>query len=199
MKTLLIFISILLSFNTFCQDNNDTIKNNCKSFGLEVKIGNPNIIGLNAEYLFPKRKKMFIGVDLTILPNFVQSGNTSASLYYAGINFGYYFFKPCKGLYVGTGYVNNHESNLTYAGRVNGISNYGYSISTIKFTSGYKLIFGRFLLRPEIGIGINSWQKKMTIVKKYPDGFERTTEAELTNLINNKIEVIGTISIGITF
>ena len=153
---------------------------------LGVKIGFPNLIGGNVEYVTPLLDdKLAVNFDYSMLKMgwFISEEdymddpeNTDLNLSYfeGGIN--YYFFKAGKGLYGNLSYgviKVDGTTDVTSDGRP-GVGYLNVSHGSVNVKLGAKL-GGLFYFRPEIGYAFNSLPKAVEYEVKYEDG---TTEKD---------------------
>ncbi|MGI0106190.1 hypothetical protein [Salinimicrobium sp. WS361] len=153
---------------------------------LGVKIGFPNMVGGNAEYVTPLlNDRLSVSVDYSTIESdwFLseeESGDTettdlSYSYIEGGIN--YYIFKAGKGLYAGVSYGRMKFEGQTDVNNdgMEGTGNIDYNHSSFNIKLGAKL-GGLFYFRPEIGYAFSSLPKTIDYQVRYPDG---TTETDI--------------------
>ena len=152
---------------------------------LGVKLGFPNIVGGNIEYVTPIfNDRLAVSLDYsTVKSDWFTSeeesdGTETTQLTYSylegGIN--YYFFKAGKGLYGGLSYNKldfKGETIVTQEG-MEGTGNIDYSHNSFSVKIGAKL-GGLFYFRPEVGYSFSSLPKSIDYQTRYGDG---TTETE---------------------
>ncbi|MGB7787003.1 MAG: hypothetical protein WBL27_12945 [Salinimicrobium sp.] len=155
---------------------------------LGVKLGFPNFVGGNLEYVTPLlNDKLSVSLDYSTIKSdwfLKDEDQEDASLDFSYVEGGlnYYFFKAGKGLYGGVGY-----NNMKFEGQVavskdgvDGTGNINYNHSSMNIKLGAK-IGGLFYLRPEIGYSFSSLPKTIDYVAKYDDG---STETETYDLVD---------------
>ena len=171
MKTMikrLFFICVILSFSTVIGQE--------KPFRIGVKIGFPNIIGGNVEYVTPlMNNRLALAVDYSSLnaDSYIEPDTGELSYVQVGVN--YYLFKEGKGLYLSANYgvldaeltLNDIESDIDY-------DKYGTAFAELSNKSvniklGAKL-GGLFYFRPEVGFGFTSLDPELNVVVNFPDG-----------------------------
>lgn len=165
-----------------------------------AKIGFPNLIGGNLEYVTPMvNNKLSVSVDYSIIKSdwilnmlgedlvSTEDGETSSINYnYIEGGLNYYFFKPGRGLYGGVSYgivnikgtlydvYSNDENNadLTGTGTID------FSHSSINLKLGAKL-GGLFYFRPEVGYSFSSLPNSIDMEVVYEDGSRETRTEEI--------------------
>lgn len=156
---------------------------------LGVKLGFPNIVGGNLEYVTPLfSDRLAVSLDYSTINSdwFISEEDTDGaettdlnfSYLEGGIN--YYFFRPGKGLYGGVGYNQMNfevQTNVESDGR-EGTGNIDYNHNSINIKLGAKL-GGLFYFRPEVGYSFSSLPKTIEYEATYEDG---TTETETYDL-----------------
>lgn len=170
---------------------------NVRSIRIGAKIGYPNLVGGNLEYVTPLlNKKLAVNVDYsTIKSEWIlnllgeesstsEGGETSSFTYNyieGGIN--YYFFKPGRGLYGGISYgvlklnglLKDFFENDNYSP---GDAIVDFSHSSINVKLGAKM-GGLFYFRPEIGYSFNPIPNSIDMDVVYEDGSRETRTEEL--------------------
>ncbi|WP_029033563.1 hypothetical protein [Salinimicrobium terrae] len=157
---------------------------------LGVKIGFPNIVGGNLEYVTPLfNDRLAVSLDYSTIKSdwFLSeeegSGTetTEANFSYIEGGLNYYFFKAGKGLYGGLGYNRfkfDGEISVENDGK-EGTGQIDYNQSSFNIKLGAK-IGGLFYLRPEIGYSFTSLPKTFDYIAQYDDG---TSETETFDLV----------------
>lgn len=163
-KTLLaLLLPFLIISNVFCQDTLDT--KSIKPLRLGVKIGVPNIITANAEYVTPLLgNRIALAIDYMSLSHTVDATNINYSNFEIGPNI--YLNKKGRGLYGGISYF-SFDGKGTYTetefddGSVadgNGIIKF----NTVNLKLGAKL--GRvFYFRVELGYGFGKIPEQILV------------------------------------
>lgn len=163
-----------------------------RPFRLGIKLGFPNLIGGNVEYVTPLlNKRLAVNVDHSqIEGEWLGLGENEINFSYLEGGLNYYFFKPGKGLYGGLNY-----GKLRYTeNRIN--PDYRETMdlthSTFNLKVGAKL-GGLFYFRPEVGYAFTSLPKEIEAVTTYNDG-RRETEAERLDIPGTEILFKGLIA-----
>ncbi len=147
MKKLLIALSICFAFAAQAQE---------KPIRVGIKIGVPNIVGLNAEYVTPALGgKLAPTVDFSYFS--LTSGDAKVSFSYFELGGNYYFMKQGKGLYGHLSY-----GNIAFKGEYTdptlGQGEGKATISLVNIKLGAKL-GNTFYFRPELGFAAGSGGK----------------------------------------
>ncbi len=196
MKTIthLLIIMILLFATPFCvaqnvefeteTENEKAVK--IKPFRIGAKMGFPNLIGGNIEYVTPLlNKKLAISVDYSSLNSdwFIENNNegrSSENIKFSYLEGGlnYYLFEPGKGLYAGLAYNSiSFEGSLNYEDGSKDYIDETHNSFAIKL--GAKL-GGLFYFRPEIGYSFSALPTSYQVVSVSSTG-ERETFREDIN------------------
>lgn len=153
-----------------------------KPIRIGVKIGFPNVIGGNIEYVTPLLgKKLAASIEYSSInaDKFIEPDE--AKLSYLQIGFNYYFFKEGKGLYGNVSYgmldadltlkeiESDSDSEKIGTAFVN-LSNNSFNIKL-----GAKL-GGTFYFRPEIGYSFSSIDDMVDVRVEFPDGSSENQE-----------------------
>jgi hypothetical protein len=150
-----------------------------KPIRIGLKIGFPNIIGGNVEYVTPLlNNRLAFAADYSSLnaDSYLDPDEGEVSYFQVGVN--YYLFKEGKGLYLSTNYgildaeltLQDIESKTVYDKY--GTANASLTNKTVNVKLGAKL-GGLFYFRPEVGYGFTSLDPTVNVVVSFPDG---TTE-----------------------
>lgn len=202
MKTILKYALAMLIIGISNQGYSQEISEKTDTSGKEVKIrpfrigaklGFPNLVGGNIEYVTPLLKhKLSLFVDYSklnsgFLNNLVEEnapelGDTDEydfSYFEGGLN--YYFFKPGHGLYGGLRYGTINIGGTQHNVQSNNDSNKS-GTGTIDFTNnsfnvklGAKL-GGLFYFRPEVGYSFTALPNSVPVEVNFPDG---TSESQI--------------------
>ncbi|WP_324719397.1 hypothetical protein [Salinimicrobium sp. HB62] len=156
---------------------------------LGLKLGFPNVIGGNIEYVTPLfNDRLAVNVDYSNIrsdwflaeeDDDTETTELNFSYLEGGLN--YYFFKAGKGLYGGLSYGRfkfEGQTSVEKDGQ-EGIGEIDYSHSSIGIKLGAK-IGGLFYLRPEIGYAFDSMPETVDYTANYEDG---TSERETYDLV----------------
>lgn len=183
----LIFSLTLFSFkNTFAQevdmaDYQEERDYKVRPLRLGLKIGFPNLVGGNLEYVTPLlNDKLALNVDYSNIrsdwlisedeePEMTENTELNFTYFEGGLN--YYFFKAGKGLYGGMSYGNFKIEGTATASKdgVDGTGNVELNHSSFNVKLGAKL--GElFYFRPEIGYSFSSLPKSVDYTVRYEDG-----------------------------
>lgn len=172
MKKLLCIAWVLAFYSAEAQEN---------SFRIGVKLGIPNIAGLNAEYVTPVRRLAVTG-DFSFIR--IGFGDTHARLRYFEAGGNYYFFKDASGLYGHVSYgrikagldYKNVQSKSDPSQYGEGSASLGVDLINLKIGAklGRKVYF-----RPEIGFAFASVGDTLNVQIRYPNG---TTEDRSRNI-----------------
>lgn len=166
-----------------------------------IKVGVPNIVGLNAEYVTPALgKKLAASVDFSYFS--LGVGDTEVSLSYFELGGNYYFFKEGKGLYGNLSYghlgtkleINNIQSENDPSKTGSASASLGVNLFNLKL--GAKL-GNTFYFRPEIGYAIASVADTIDVNVTYPDGTTETQSEEVPGIVGGGLVV--NIGIGFAF
>ncbi|WP_034917630.1 hypothetical protein [Gillisia sp. CAL575] len=186
LKFLPLAIIIMVSGIAFSQDSisvdkvdiaKETKANRIRPFRIGAKLGFPNLVGGNIEYVTPLlRNKIAANADYSsINGSWFSSGDTASdtdlkfSYFEGGIN--YYIFKPGKGVYTGINY-----GNLKFKGSEQDVPSdidenksgkgfYDFSHSAVNLKLGAKL-GGLIYFRSEVGYSL----------KKFPTSIDRRVD-----------------------
>lgn len=182
-----LFISIaLFSYSVQAQTDNPQQRDyKVRPVRLGVKLGFPNLVGGNLEYVTPfLNDKLAVNLDYSMIKSdwFISekendTETTNLDFTYLEAGFNYYFFKAGKGLYGGLSYNNMKFEGQTSVEAEDGREGTGfidYNHNSINIKLGAKL-GGLFYFRPEIGYSFSSLPKTFDYEVDYGDG---TTEKE---------------------
>lgn len=202
MKAILKFTWALLFFcftvPGFAQELPDTKnrkenKTKLRPIRIGAKLGFPNLIGGNVEYVTPLlNHKLAVFIDYSKLSsdflndlveeNAPEAGDTDEydfSYFEGGLN--YYFFKPGYGLYGGVSYgaisiggtlqnvESNNDPNKTGTGTID------FTNNSFNVKLGAKL-GGLFYFRPEVGYSFNALPNSVPVEVNFPNG---TSESQI--------------------
>lgn len=178
---------ILLLFSPTCFAQDTVVKEDEKKefkvrpFRIGVKIGFPNIIGGNLEYVTPLfGKKLAANAEYSSLKSDwllsseeINGGDTQDEVNYSYLDLGlnYYLFKPGKGLYAGMSY-NTIKANATTK-NPESVDYIKEKHSSFNVKLGAKL-GGFFYFRPEVGYSFSPLPKKYDVLTVYNDGTQET-------------------------
>lgn len=213
--TFLFFLLLGLSGITHAQvedeSENTPIENESNSFNVRpyrigVKIGFPNTIGANLEYVTPLLdRKLSLTIDYSklksswFLVNLDEEGNATDDNYnysFFGAGFNYYFFKSGKGLYTGLGYGRiSFDGQTTYTddGAVTANEYFDFINNSLHVKLGARW-GGLVYFRPEIGYSFNHIPDSVNSRVVSPDG----TSEEGTYKLSD-VEIISPLLSGFIF
>lgn len=162
-----------------------------KPFRIGVKLGFPNLLGGNVEYVTPLlNHRLSVALDYSSLSEksidqwiTLEDETFKVTYFEGGIN--YYFFKPGRGLYGGVSYgkldaeytIANVESELD-PGLNNGTGFRNLSHSTMNVKLGAKW-GGTVYFRPEIGYSFVKLPEEVELKVSFPDGSTEVQREEL--------------------
>lgn len=183
---------LILPVTGFAQDSSvvldkeDGVK--VRPFRIGVKIGFPNIIGGNLEYVLPVLgKKVALTADYSAIKSdwlvetdeTGEDGQDEINYTYMDLGVNYYIFKPGKGLYAGIGYntikieaTTKSSESVEYIKEKHG---------SVDIKLGAKL-GGLFYFRPEVGYSFDPLPKKYDVRTVYNDGTEETRTYDWSGL-----------------
>ena len=148
---------------------------------LGVKIGIPNLVGGNLEYVTPLlNDRLSISLDYSTIKsdwfmseedNVDDTRTEELNFSYLEGDLNYYFFKAGKGLYAGVGYgrINIKGETVVTNNGEEGTGSIDFSHSSLHVKLGAKL-GGLFYFRPEVGYSFTSIPKTINYQVQYPDG-----------------------------
>lgn len=164
-----------------------------RPFRLGSKLGLPNLIGGNIEYVTPLlNEKLAVSFDYSLLKSDwlgLEVSNTNEEygeygeyanemlekinldINYIGGGLHYYFFKPGRGLYSGLSYgILKIKGTIPYE---NGMEITDFSHNSFNVKLGAKL-GGLFYFRPEVGYSFDSLPETYDVEFIYTDGSTET-------------------------
>lgn len=150
-----------------------------RPFRIGVKVGAPNLIGGNLEYVLPMLgRRVALNADYSNLKSewllSQDQLDESIQVEYLDLGLNFYLFKPGKGLYAGVSYgtIKAEATRMEQDGT--GYINEEHSSFNVKL--GAKL-GGLFYFRPEVGYSFSPLPASYEVHKVYNDGTqERTIE-----------------------
>lgn len=177
-KSLITIVALLLFVGVQAQDKEKSIK----PFRLGFKIGVPNIVGGNAEYVFGKRFGVY--ADYSAYSGDFDKVGVSFNYFEAGANV---YFKPTgKGFYGSFGYGSFKIDGTYTDSQTSGGQNFtgeatgNLTINTINAKLGVKM--GRtFFMRTEIGYGFGTVPDKV-IIKGNVNGTPQEGTEDIPNI-----------------
>tara|TARA_R110001583_G_scaffold77623_4_gene211238 strand:+ start:28243 stop:28833 length:591 start_codon:yes stop_codon:yes gene_type:complete len=175
-KYTIYLLMLLVASNIYAQE---------KPFRIGLKLGFPNVIGGNIEYVTPLLgKKLAASIEYSSInaDKFIEPDK--AKLTYLQIGLNYYFFKEGKGLYGNLSYgildaeltLSEIESDEDF--NQIGTANASLSNKSMNIKIGAKLGNG-FYFRPEIGYSFTSLNDYVDVVARFPDGSSEQQREEI--------------------
>jgi len=169
-KMILVVVLLFTSSIIFSQE---------KPFRIGVKIGFPNAVGANVEYVLPLLdNKLSVSLDYTglKLDKYLDYEGDKAKLNYMEVGLNYYFSKEGKGFYGGISYgifksegtavdLDSEVDNNKY----DGVGTFEVTNSSVNIKLGAKL-GGLFYFRPEVGFAFSGFPKAIDMDVRFPDG-----------------------------
>ncbi|MDT0690254.1 hypothetical protein RM549_10695 [Salegentibacter sp. F188] len=200
MKNYLLFlIAFTACFSGFSQE---------RPMRIGIKLGLPNIVGLNAEYVTPWLDgRLAPNVDLSIFPvTESMFDDREGTISYVQAGFNYYLLAPGKGLYTnlsygylkGKGTAENvtAESPTATGEYLEGKGYFDESSHSINIKLGGK--FGnKFYFRPEIGCAFNDLPEKYGTEVRFQDGSSEVQYESIPEIFTKGI--LFNIGVGIAF
>lgn len=172
------FLACMFFYGMSFSQNPEVEKEEVKvrPFRIGVKIGVPNLVGGNLEYVTPLfRDRLALSLDYSAIKTTNLLGMDEIEFGYLGGGLNYYFFKPGKGLYGGVTY-----GNLIIEGMLSGIeseddpgktgegtANYSHNSYGVKIGAKWG---GLFYFRPEIGYSFDPLPKFFDAEVVFSDG-----------------------------
>lgn len=169
---------------TMTKDENVPREKKLRPFRIGAKVGFPNLIGGNLEYVTPLlNNKLAVNLDYSaIKSDWLIEGEGDASeekdeLNYTYIEGGlnYYFFKPGRGLYGAVSYGNIKIKGTIHNEDSRVVIDASHGSMNIKL--GAKL-GGLFYFRPEVGYSFSPLPDNIEATKVYNDGSRETIREE---------------------
>jgi len=192
MKTIFkILIASAFIFSTINLQAQETLSNQeevtkerkVRPFRIGAKVGFPNLVGGNLEYVTPLlNNKLAINFDYSTIKSdwfeFNEEGDTQNSeldISYIEGGLNYYFFKPGRGLYGGLSYGNLSLKGAVVYDEFRDIIDTSHGSMNIKL--GAKL-GGLIYFRPEIGYSFSALPEEIDTTRIYDDGNRETRTIE---------------------
>lgn len=157
---------------------------------LGLKIGFPNVVGGNVEYVTPLlNDRLAVSLDYSSIKSdwFMSEedsedlDNTTLDLSYIEGGINYYFFKAGKGLYGGVSYNQiklEGQTSVSENGQ-EGVGQLDFNHSSFSVKLGAKL-GGLFYFRPEIGYSFSPLPKSFEYTARYGNGDTETETYDLS-------------------
>jgi len=220
-KLTLVLITVFLThFNLSAQQEyeTNTVPEIERPYRIGLKLGFPNIIGGNAEYILPVLNRKFgVSLDYSRFRSenlFSAAGvnedgteDLDLNLQYIGGGLNYYFFKPGKGLYAGISYGNfkfdGTEDNIESENDSDKLGTRKIDLSNGSFNLKIGARWGGlFYFRPEIGYAFSPIPETIDATVIFDDGSTETQTQDL--MVNDALSplfsgLIFNLGIGIAF
>lgn len=206
----LAFFILFSNVNAAQEDSADNRSPKVKPFRIGAKIGFPNLIGGNVEYVTPLLKqRLSVGLDYSSISDksidqWIELENEAFKVTYFEAGLNYYFFKPGRGLYGGVSYgVFDAEFIFTGVeseedtGQSSGTADTGISHSTMNVKLGAKW-GGTIYFRPEVGYSFSRLPEEVDVNVRFPDGSTESQSQELPISEINK-GLIFNLGLGLAF
>ena len=150
-----------------------------RPFRIGVKIGAPNLVGGNLEYVLPMLgRRVALNADYSRIKSewFVSEDDSNEpednlNISYLDLGLNYYFFRPGKGLYAGVSYSTLKADATIHLDERTDYIDEKHSSFNVKL--GAKL-GGLFYFRPEVGYSFNSLPEIYEIRSEYHGGGTET-------------------------
>ncbi|HSP11967.1 MAG TPA: hypothetical protein VLO29_05515 [Salegentibacter sp.] len=167
------------------QEKNTPQEKKLRPFRIGAKVGFPNIIGGNLEYVTPLlNNKLAVNLDYSLVKadwlapeeegqNDAESDDLDFTYLEGGLN--YYFFKPGRGLYGGVSYGNIKIKGTLYNQDSRDIVDASHGSFNIKL--GAKL-GGLIYFRPEVGYAFSALPNYIEGTTVYDDGSRENARVE---------------------
>ena len=160
-------------------NKNQTEEKKVRPFRIGAKLGFPNIIGGNIEYVTPLfNDKLAVNLDYSMIKSDwlgfdeeAEAENNELDLTYIEGGLNYYFFKPGRGLYGGLSYGNIKAKGTIIYQEFRDIVDTSHGSLNVKL--GAKL-GGLFYFRPEIGYAFSPLPETIETTRVYNDGNSET-------------------------
>lgn len=160
-------------------NKNQTEEKKVRPFRIGAKLGFPNIIGGNIEYVTPLfNDKLAVNLDYSMIKSDwlgfdeeAEAENNELDLTYIEGGLNYYFFKPGRGLYGGLSYGNIKAKGTIVHQEFRDIVDTSHGSLNVKL--GAKL-GGLFYFRPEIGYAFSPLPETIETTRVYNDGNSET-------------------------
>ncbi|MCM4161255.1 hypothetical protein FHG64_02945 [Antarcticibacterium flavum] len=165
-----------------------------RPFRIGAKLGFPNLVGGNLEYVTPLlNNRLAVNLDYSMIKsswlepsneeNYNVDDSDQLQLRYIEIGINYYFFKPGKGLYGSFSYgmirLDGTLADMAHSEdsqkRGIGMIDQGHNSFNVKLGARWG---GLFYFRPEVGYMFNTLPKSLNVDVVFPDGSRETQTEE---------------------
>jgi len=169
----------IIAQESISYNEKQTEEKKVRPFRIGAKLGFPNIIGGNLEYVTPLlNDKVALNLDYSMIKSNwlgfeeeAEAENNELEITYIEGGLNYYFFKPGRGLYGGLSYGNiKAEGTIVYEDFRDIID---FSHSSMNLKLGAKL-GGLFYFRPEVGYSFSPLPETIDTTRVYNDGSSET-------------------------
>jgi hypothetical protein len=212
MKKILLVILLIFANTILAQDIQMDSLTKTKKFSFGVKLGAPNILSVNGEFVLPILNNHFAPyIDYGSFN--LDIDNTEANMKYIEYGLNFYINKKDKGLYIGAGNgkLTNEFTFKDLEFEENGVSLKGNATTNLDINSfNFKLGFktgGLIYVRLEVGYGIGTIPDSLNftatsegITEAFSETLElteRLSEGDDTNSTHpNRAKRINTLTVG---
>ena len=205
MKKILLVILLIFANTILAQDIQMDSLTKTKKFSFGVKVGAPNILSVNGEFVLPILNNHFAPyIDYGSFN--LDIDNTEANMKYMEYGLNFYINKKGKGLYIGagSGKLTNEFTFKDLEFEENGVSLKGNATTNLDINSfNFKLGFktgGLIYVRLEVGYGIGTIPDILNFTAT-SGGITETFSKDLPSIpgISSNGLIIGNIGLGLSF
>ncbi|CAI8356107.1 MAG: Uncharacterised protein [Cryomorphaceae bacterium] len=205
MKKILLVILLIFANTILAQDIQMDSLTKTKKFSFGVKVGAPNILSVNGEFVLPILNNHFAPyIDYGSFN--LDIDNTEANMKYIEYGLNFYINKKGKGLYIGagSGKLTNEFTFKDLEFEENGVSLKGNATTNLDINSfNFKLGFktgGLIYVRLEVGYGIGTIPDSLNFTAT-SGGITETFSEDLPSIpgISSNGLIIGNIGLGLSF
>ena len=205
MKKILLVILLIFANTILAQDIQMDSLTKTKKFSFGAKVGAPNILSVNGEFVLPILNNHFAPyIDYGSFN--LDIDNTEANMKYIEYGLNFYINKKGKGLYIGagSGKLTNEFTFKDLEFEENGVSLKGNATTNLDINSfNFKLGFktgGLIYVRLEVGYGIGTIPDSINFTAT-SEGITETFSEDLPSIpgISSNGLIIGNIGLGLSF
>ena len=205
MKKILLVTLLIFANTILAQDIQMDSLTKTKKFSFGVKVGAPNILSVNGEFVLPILNNHFAPyIDYGSFN--LDIDNTEANMKYIEYGLNFYINKKGKGLYIGagSGKLTNEFTFKDLEFEENGVSLKGNATTNLDINSfNFKLGFktgGLIYVRLEVGYGIGTIPDSLNFTAT-SGGITETFSEDLPSIpgISSNGLIIGNIGLGLSF
>ena len=205
MKKILLVILLIFANTILAQDIQMDSLTKTKKFSFGAKVGAPNILSVNGEFVLPILNNHFAPyIDYGSFN--LDIDNTEANMKYIEYGLNFYINKKGKGLYIGagSGKLTNEFTFKDLEFEENGVSLKGNATTNLDINSfNFKLGFktgGLIYVRLEVGYGIGTIPDSLNFTAT-SGGITETFSEDLPSIpgISSNGLIIGNIGLGLSF